>query len=302
MHQEDRSRLDAAAIGLATLRRAIATGWQQVSRRLGSGTVLGRQAFHRYFDAGYAPVESGPPTPPRPPHLATTDLSVAYDRNAVIEQITLEFPPASMVAIVGPNGAGKSTLLKALAGIIQPRSGEIERGGAVAGDIAYLPQSDEVDRSFPVTVAEFVALGQWRHFGAFRPPSAAFSAGIDEALEAVGLVALARQPIAALSVGQFRRALFGRLILQRAGALLLDEPFAAIDATTTADLLRLVEAWHAERRTIIAVLHDLAQVRAYFPQTVLLARRTIAAGPTAEVLTPANLARAGLASSLEPGP
>jgi zinc/manganese transport system ATP-binding protein len=298
MHQEDdRPHEDNAALRFA-VRRHVATGWRATGRALESGLARGRRAFLRHFDGGYAPAGSDPVLP-EVPHLALDDVSIAYDGDTVVEHVTLAFPPPARVAIVGPNGAGKSTLLKAVAGVVRPRAGQVSRG---AGDIAYLPQSDEVDRSFPIGVAEFVALGAWRRFGAFRAPPATLAADLDAALAAVDLAAAARQPIAALSVGQFRRALFARLILQRAGALLLDEPFAAIDAPTTADLLRLVDAWHAERRTIIAVLHDLSQVRAYFPHTVLLARRVIAAGPTAEVLTSANLARAGLASSLEAAP
>jgi zinc/manganese transport system ATP-binding protein len=124
---------------------------------------------------------------------------------------------------------------------------------------------------------------------------------VRRALEAVGLAAAQDRPIAALSVGQFRRALFARLVLQDAGALLLDEPFAAIDAATTAELLQLVERWHGEGRTIIAVLHDIGQVRAHFPRAVLLARRCIATGDTAAVLSEQNLARAGLGGAAGEG-
>jgi zinc/manganese transport system ATP-binding protein len=128
-------------------------------------------------------------------------------------------------------------------------------------------------------------------------PSAAGDTSIGDAvraaLAAVGLGAAGDRPIAALSVGQFRRALFARLMLQEGSVLLLDEPFAAIDASTTTELLRLVERWHGEGRTVIAVLHDLGQVSGHFPRAVLLARRVIAAGDTAAVLTADNLALAG---------
>jgi zinc/manganese transport system ATP-binding protein len=137
-----------------------------------------------------------------------------------------------------------------------------------------------------------VALGGWRNFGAFRPPPVALAARVAEAIDAVGLAGLARRQIAALSAGQFQRALFARLLVQDATVILLDEPFAAIDERTTEDLLRLLHRWHGERRTIVAVLHDIEQVRAHFPATLLLARECIGWGDTAAVLTPQNLARA----------
>jgi zinc/manganese transport system ATP-binding protein len=292
MQEENgRSGQGTSALRLQVARGRALAGWRAMGRALDGGLAEVRRSLARHFDGGYAPAENDLRASPAAPHLALEEVTIAYDGNAVVEQVTLDFPPGSMVAIVGPNGAGKSTLLKAIAGVLRPRAGAVARG---VGDIGYLPQSDEVDRSFPVSVGEFVALGAWRRFGAFRAPPAALATDVAEALDAAGLGSAARQPVATLSVGQFRRALFARLILQRAGALLLDEPFAAIDTTTTDDLLRLGEAWHREGRSVIAVLHDLGQVRAHFPATVLLAHRCIAAGPTAEVLTPANLARAGL--------
>ncbi len=268
-----------------------------VERALRAGGARARAAFRRHFDGGYAPLmPNRSDLDGRVPALVLSQITAGYYGIPAIENVTLDFPPGSMTAIVGPNGAGKSTLLKALAGILPPRSGQITRGTARAGDIAYLPQSDEVDRSFPISVGEFVALGGWRQFGAFRPRAAATDDTLGAALEAVGLAGAAARPIAALSVGQFRRVLFARVMLQDAGALLLDEPFAAVDAATMADLLRLLVRWHADGRTVVAVLHDLDQVRAHFPRTVLLARHCIAAGDTAEVLTAENLALAGFAA------
>jgi zinc/manganese transport system ATP-binding protein len=264
--------------------------WRSVRRALAAAAHHGRATFVRYFDAGYAPDSGGGAAPA----IAVADLTVAYQRGApAIDKVTVDFPSGSMTAIVGPNGAGKSTLLKAIAGILRPRAGRIDYGGGAPRAIAYLPQSDEVDREFPITVADFVALGRWRSFGAFHPAGTELGVELTRALEAVGLAACAARPIAALSVGQFRRALFARLMLQEPSALLLDEPFAAIDAATTAELLQLVERWHKEGRTIIAVLHDLEQVRRSFPRCVLLARRCIAAGDSASVMVEDNLARAG---------
>jgi zinc/manganese transport system ATP-binding protein len=292
---EDRSiergqAFDALAGRGATARRA-------VERAVRASGARAWAAFQHHFDAGYAPrTPNASDFDRRAPELALSQITAGYHGVPAIENVTADFPPGSMTAIVGPNGAGKSTLLKVLAGILRPRGGQITRGAVRAGDIAYLPQSDEVDRSFPVSVAEFVALGRWRQFGAFRPAAPATDDALGAALDAVGLAGTAARPIAALSVGQFRRVLFARLMLQDADALLLDEPFAAVDAMTMADLLRLVARWHVDGRTVIAVLHDLEQVRAHFPRTVLLARRCIGTGDTAAVLTPENLVLAGIAA------
>ncbi len=276
--------------------RAAASGgyaeaaWALTLRRLGAAARQGASAFLRRFDGGYAPATSASVVAPA---VAIADLTVAYQRAAALDGVSADFPPGSMTAIVGPNGAGKSTLLKAIAGILRPRAGSILLEGGGPGDIAYLPQSDEVDRGFPVSVGDFVALGCWRQYGAFRAAPAAVAGKVRQALDAVGLGAADDTAIAALSVGQFRRALFARLMLQQGGVLLLDEPFAAIDASTTQALLQLVKGWHDEGRTIVAVLHDLDQVARDFPRTLLLSRRVIADGPTLDVLRVENLARAG---------
>jgi zinc/manganese transport system ATP-binding protein len=114
---------------------------------------------------------------------------------------------------------------------------------------------------------------------------------VDRALARVGLQDLADRPVGALSGGQFQRVLFARLILQDAALILLDEPFRAVDNQTIADLIRLIRSWHEEGRTVLAALHEIDQVRAHFPSTLLLAREVVAWGETRKVLTPANLAK-----------
>lgn len=220
------------------------------------------------------------------------DVTVAYRRHPAVHHLTGSFAPGSMTAVVGPNGAGKTTLLRALAGEIPLAGGRIDWGGLDPRAIAHLPQQAALDRHFPLACAEVVAMGHWGRVGPFRRLTAQAVARIAEALAAVGLEDFARRPIATLSAGQFQRLLFARLLLQDAALVLLDEPFTAIDARTSADLLRLVARWHAEGRTVIAVLHDLDLVRAHFPETLLLARRPIAWGPTATALSAANLFRA----------
>jgi zinc/manganese transport system ATP-binding protein len=141
-------------------------------------------------------------------------------------------------------------------------------------------------------VADTVALGLWRRLGVFRGVDRELAARVEAVLAAGGLAGLRQAPIGSLSVGQLQRVLFARLALQGARAILLDEPFASIDARTTVDLLELVHRWHGEGRSIIAVLHDIELVRAHFPETLLLAREPVAWGSTSEVLGPENLERA----------
>ncbi|GIX08327.1 metal ABC transporter ATP-binding protein [Elioraea sp.] len=224
--------------------------------------------------------------------IRLSDVTVAYRRRPAVHHLSGTFAPGSMTAIVGPNGAGKTTLLRALIGELPLDGGRIDRGGIDPRDIAYLPQQAALDRGFPLACAEVVAMGHWGRLGPFRRITGEAAARVAEALAAVGLDGFARRPLATLSAGQFQRVLFARMLLQDAPVVLLDEPFTAIDARTTADLMRVVTGWHGEGRTVIAVLHDLEMVRAHFPDALLLAREAIAWGPTRTALTSANLFRA----------
>ncbi|HWA44287.1 MAG TPA: ABC transporter ATP-binding protein [Hypericibacter adhaerens] len=220
------------------------------------------------------------------------DVSIAYDRHLAVRHLSGSFAPGSLTAIAGPNGAGKSTLLKALMGELRVAAGSIDRGGLRVRDVGYLPQAVDIDRRFPLTVADTVMLGAWRETGAFGSIAAAAALRARKALTAVGLEGFERRHIGSLSAGQFQRVLFARLLLQDAKVIVLDEPFTAIDARTTRDLLEIVRRWHGDGRTVIAVLHDFEQVRTHFPQTLLLARGAVDWGPTETALSPANLLRA----------
>ncbi|WIM10964.1 metal ABC transporter ATP-binding protein [Enhydrobacter sp.] len=221
--------------------------------------------------------------------LRLVDLTVSYDRHPAVHHVSVDIPVGEMTALVGPNGAGKSTLLKALLGLVPGIEGRIE---CAARRIAYLPQQAEIDRSFPISVLDTVLLGRWARFGGFAAAGRSDIRAAEQAIEAVGLGGFERRPIDTLSVGQFQRVLFARLLLQDGDLVLLDEPFAAIDAKTVADLMEVIRRWRAERRTVVAVLHDLEQVRRDFPHSLLLARELVAAGPTSEVLSADNLRRA----------
>jgi zinc/manganese transport system ATP-binding protein len=220
------------------------------------------------------------------------DVTLAYDGHPAVRHLSGEFSRGSLTAIVGPNGAGKSTLIKGMAGLLRPTDGLIQPAGLGGGGIAYLPQHAEVENRFPISVIQTVLLGHWRRIGWVGAVSRELREEAQRALAAVGLAGFERRPIEALSAGQFQRVLFARLIVQDAELVLLDEPLAAVDWRTSEDLLRLIVSWQREGRTVAAVLHDLDQVRAYFPNTLLLARERVAWGPTREALMPQNLRRA----------
>jgi len=241
----------------------------------------------RYLSArNRKPFGAGQPREPR--DIKLSNVALGHAGRIAVEQVSGVIAAASLTAIVGPNGAGKSTLLKGLAGELRPLVGQI--GFPPDARVAYLPQTLQIDLSFPITVGRVVAYGlahgrsrASRHLDGIR---------IDQALADVGLADFSSRPLSALSGGEFQRTLFARLILQDASIVLLDEPFAGMDARTTEDLLNLLVRWRAAGRTVVAAVHDLEHVRGSFPETLLLAGKPIAWGETGEVLKPENLLHA----------
>jgi zinc/manganese transport system ATP-binding protein len=233
---------------------------------------------------------SQPQAPGRTPAVELRNLTVSYRQHPALHHLSGSFASGSLTAVIGPNGAGKSTLIKTIAGLL-PSQGTLQTH-TQGQRLAYLPQLCELDRSFPMCVHDCVLLGGWSQTGAFGGVTPSMLARTDAALRTVGLQGFENRPVGTLSSGQMQRLLFARLLVQDAQLILLDEPFNAVDSKTTAALLELVLQWHREGRTVVAVLHDDAQVLRYFPQTLMLARECIAWGPTAEVLTERNWQRA----------
>jgi zinc/manganese transport system ATP-binding protein len=227
-----------------------------------------------------------------PAALAFKNLTLGYDRHPAVHHLSGEIADGALLAIVGPNGAGKSTLLKGIVGVIHPLGGQIARNGVHAKDIAYLPQIAEIDRTFPISVFDLVAMGLWKRAGLLGGIRKSDREQISTAIEAVGLRGFEHRAIGTLSGGQMQRALFARLLLQDARVILLDEPFASLDSKTVSDLLELVHRWHGEKRTVVAVLHDFDLVRQHFPESLLLAREPVAWGSPAETLSAENLLKA----------
>jgi len=224
--------------------------------------------------------------------LRFQNLTLGYDRHPAVHHLDGAVEAGSLTAVVGPNGAGKSTLFKGIVGVLKPLAGAIAFDGVQPRDIAYLPQVAEIDRSFPISVYDLIAMGLWQSKGVFGGIGREDRGTIEHAIETVGLSGFEQRAIGTLSGGQMQRALFARLLLQDARIIVLDEPFAAIDTKTASDLLALVRRWHDEKRTVLTALHDLDLVTKTFPQTLLLAREPVAWGATAEVLTPDNITKA----------
>lgn len=227
-----------------------------------------------------------------PPIVCFENLTLGYQRHPAVHHLQGEIAVSSLLAIVGPNGAGKSTLLKGIVGDIAPMEGRVVLHGVERRNIAYLTQQASVDASFPIVIHDFVALGLWHEFGAFRGLDRRAKKRIEAAIAAVGLAGLESRPIGHLSGGQLQRARFARLMLQDSPLVLLDEPYGGIDANTTRDLAALIRRWHAEGRTIVSVLHDLEHVCREYPETLLLAREAVAWGATSRILSESNLAQA----------
>lgn len=222
--------------------------------------------------------------------LTFRDLTLGYNDHPAVHHLTGAVTRGSLTAVVGANGSGKSTLMKGIAGVLMPMDGESLP--ATDARIAYLPQQSELDRSFPARVIDLVSMGLWPKRGLLGRHTAEDKAAVKRALTAVGLEGFEQRPIDTLSGGQLQRTLFARVLVQDAEIILLDEPFNAIDARTVTDLVALIKRWHGENRTVMVVVHDLDLVREHFPETLLLARRPVAWGPTSEALKPENLLKA----------
>ena len=232
------------------------------------------------------------------PAIELSHISAGYQRgSAVLDDVNLAVREGERVAIVGPNGAGKSTLFKVIAGLMPHRLGDVQVHGHShhAGDcpaIGYVPQREEVDWRFPLTVREVVIMGTIREVGWLRWPGRKQNLAALAALEQVGLAALADRPIADLSGGQQQRIFIARALAQRADVLLLDEPFSGIDAQAFEAIFEVLETLRQRGVTVLLSTHDLEMASTRFDRLVLLNRRVIAEGPAGSVLTAERLAAA----------
>jgi ABC-type Mn2+/Zn2+ transport system ATPase subunit len=210
------------------------------------------------------------------------DVTAGYDGQPALQGVDLDIASGSLLAIFGPNGGGKTTLLKLIAGILKPWTGTVEVLGAPAGEtahrIAYVPQAELVDWSFPITVSDVVMMGRFPNLGPLRQPGPADRAAVAAALERVGMADNARTQIGRLSGGQRRRAFLARAVAAQPDLYLLDEPVTGVDVPTQEDLMTLLSAEADAGRTIIATTHDLAAVGRHFRQAVAINRGVVASG------------------------
>ena len=234
--------------------------------------------------------------PSRVAALEVRRLTVSYGARPVLWDVDVAFPAGALSAIVGPNGAGKSTLLKAALGLIPSDAGQTLVDGRpvrrARDRVAYVPQRDAVDWDFPITVREVVEMGRYAQTGWLRRVPRADGRVVDECLDRVGMGDLRSRQIGQLSGGQRQRVFIARALAQGAPVMLMDEPFAGVDARTEAKVLELLGELRDEGRSIVVVHHDLETVRAAFDWALLLNVRAVAAGPVAEVLRPETVRRA----------
>ncbi|HEY0008087.1 MAG TPA: ABC transporter ATP-binding protein [Tepidisphaeraceae bacterium] len=225
--------------------------------------------------------------------LSIHDMTVAYDRKPVLWDVDLDVPAGTLVGVVGPNGAGKSTLIKAVLGLVPTLSGRVNIFGKPYPEqrarVGYVPQRESVDWDFPISAIEVVAMGLYGRIGWFKPVRAKHHEQAMHALERVGLASFAHRQISQLSGGQQQRVFLARALVQDADLYLMDEPFAAVDASTEAAIVEILRDLRTRGKTAVVVHHDLQSVADYFDRVILINGRIIAHGDTADVFTKENL-------------
>jgi len=227
------------------------------------------------------------------PALDVSHLTVLYNNNPILANVSVTIPQGVMCGIIGPNGAGKTTFIKALLQLIPVAAGAIKILGSSIKDvrnrIAYVPQRSSVDWDFPITVFDMVLMGCYGKLGWFKRPSNADREKVYQSLNAVGLQDYAHKSIGTLSGGQQQRAFLARALMQDAHIYFLDEPLAGVDITTEHIIINFFKQLRDEGKTVIVVHHDLFTASTYFDHIMLLNKRCIAWGPVEEVLMPAYL-------------
>ena len=234
--------------------------------------------------------------------LSVSGLSFAYRDSLVLREVTLDLPQGVVLGVIGPNGAGKSTLLKAVVGLLKPAKGTVACFGQplqkARRRVGYMRQASSVDWDFPTTVSDVVLMGTYGGLGWFRRPGTKERDVAVAALKRVGIPHLAHRPISQLSGGERQRTFLARLLAQQPDLLLLDEPFAGVDAASQEAITSVLHELRDEGRTVVIVHHDLATVPTLCDWTCLLNRTVMGFGPTKDVFTDEMVKQAyGLATT-----
>lgn len=220
--------------------------------------------------------------------VVLSEVTAGYDDRAALTDVSVAVATGTLLAVFGPNGGGKSTFLKVIAGLLKPWSGHVHVLGAEPGRearrIAYVPQAEQVDWEFPVSVWDVVVMGRYPRLGPFRRPGAADRRAVADALELVGMTAHAQTQIGRLSGGQRRRAFLARALAADPDLYLLDEPVTGVDPTTQEELMTILEAETRRGKTVIATTHDLASAAEHFEDVLAINRTVIAHGRSDLVL------------------
>ncbi len=235
--------------------------------------------------------------------IEVTDVVVRYGKVLALDDVSVDVAPGRVTGLIGMNGSGKSSLFKTVIGSLRPERGDVRidgRSPAAArkeGVIGYVPQSEDVDWAFPVSVRDVVMMGRYGRLGLTRRPRQVDRAAVEHALERVELTGYADRQIGQLSGGQRKRAFVARGLAQDARVLLLDEPFAGVDKGSEATIVRLLRQLADDGRTVLVSTHDLHALPELADEAILLMRRVLFHGPVEEALRPERLA---LAFGLDP--
>ncbi|KGE16771.1 metal ABC transporter ATP-binding protein [Paenibacillus wynnii] len=224
------------------------------------------------------------------------DLNVDYFGNSALEDVSIEIPFGHIVGIIGPNGAGKSTLIKALLEVIKKRTGTIMVEGRSISEfkrkIAYVPQKNDIDLSFPITVKDTVLTGTYPNLRLFQRPGKKERERVEHCMAMVDISDLANKQISNLSGGQLQRVFIARALAQQAHVFFLDEPFVGIDLVSEKIIVDLLKQLREEGKTILVVHHDLHEVEEYFDKIIILNKKMIAFGDVKDTFTTENIRRA----------
>lgn len=231
--------------------------------------------------------------------LNVANISVTYrNGHTALRNASFAIPRGTITALVGVNGSGKSTLFKSIMGFVPLASGSVEILGQPAREalrknlVAYVPQSEDVDWNFPVLVEDVVMMGRYGHMNFLRMTRGIDREAVDAALERVGMVDFRKRQIGELSGGQKKRVFLARALAQQGELILLDEPFTGVDVRTEEAIISLLQGLRDEGRVMLVSTHNLGSVPRFCDRAVLINRTVLAAGPTAETFTKANLEKA----------